>query len=97
MSKETLNNLYGKMCYADTDSFKEVYHSGKTHAEIDELFNEDELNDAIYDTLINLRAEVDSLLHKAPYKSEDIDAIYEHDMAIYQVLHKIDKYIRSVM
>lgn len=91
MNKETLNNLYGKMCYADTDSFKEVYHSGRAHAE------NDELNDAIYYTLIDLRQDVNSLLHEAPYKSEDIDAIYEHDMAIYKALHKIDKYIRSVM
>jgi len=97
MSKETLNNLYGKMCYAGTDSFKEVYHSGRTHAEDDELFNEDELNDAIFNTLINLRKEVNSLLHEEPYKSEDIDAIYEHDMAIHQALRKIDKYIRSVI
>lgn len=94
---KTLNSLYGMMVYEDTDSLKEVFHSGKTHAETDELFNEDEVNDAIYNTLIDLRSEVNGLIHKAPYKSEDIDAIYEHDMAIYQALHKIDKFIRSVI
>lgn len=86
MNKETLNNLYGKGCYADTDSLKEVYHSGMTHAEIANLFN---------DAMLELRADVKGLLHETPYKSEDIDSIYEHDLAIYEVLRKIDKFIRN--
>ena len=58
-----------------------------------------QMQDAIFDKLVDLRQEVKELLQDVPVVEarENLDRVYANNIAVYSCIGKIDKYIREVM
>lgn len=103
MSKETLNNLYGKMCYADTDSIRDNFTDGSSNKITDQELQirqkyGEELTDIIFNLLIDVRKDIKGLLREVENsnKMKMIDDC-NYNIALLDAVDKVDSYIRSVM
>lgn len=103
MSKETLNNLYDKMCYADTDSISDNFKNGISNKvtdqeqQIRQKYGE-ELPDIIFNLLIDVRKDIKGLLREVE-NSNKMKMIEDcnYNIALLDAIDKVDSYIRSVM
>ena len=103
MSKETLNNLYGKMRYADTDSIRDNFTDGSSNKITDQELQirqkyGEELTDIIFNLLIDVRKDIKGLLREVE-NSNKMKMIEDcsYNIALLDAVDKVDSYIRSVM
>ena len=103
MSKEALNNLYGKMCYADTDSIHDNFADGSSNKITDQELQirqkyGEELTEIIFNLLIDVRKDIKGLLREVE-NSNKMKMIEDcnYNIALLDAVDKVDSYIRSVI
>ena len=103
MSKETLNNLYGKMRYADTDSIRDNFTDGSSNKITDQELQirqkyGEELTDIIFNLLIDVRKDIKGLLREVDNSNKQkMIEDCNYNIALLDAVDKVDSYIRSVM
>ena len=103
MSKETLNNLYGKMRYADTDSIRDNFTDGGSNKIADQELQirqkyGEELTDIIFNLLIDVRKDIKGLLREVDNSNKQkMIEDCNYNIALLDAVDKVDSYIRSVM